>query len=110
MDNNNHNLILIIPNQNFRRDNQISSNRRDFYKLLFSTIRYMLIIPFIFFLLTKKNQKSLPYIIDDNKYEIKEDNANENNINNKKRNLDGDNIYVKVETQSSNNRNNLTAF
>ena len=110
MDNNNHNLILIIPNQNFRHDNQISSNRRDFYKLLFSTIIYMFIIPFIFFLLTKKHQKSLQYIIDDNNYEIKEGNNNENNINNKKRNLDDENIYVKVEAQSSNNRNNLTAF
>ena len=108
MDNNNHNLIIIIPNQNFRIDNQISSRRREFYKLLFSSIIYMFIIPFILFFLTNKHQNNLSYIIDNNNYVISNSKNNEN-INDKKRNLNGENIYVKVEPQLS-NRNNLTAF
>lgn len=108
MDNNNHNLIIIIPNQNFRTNNQISSRRREFYKLLFSSIIYMFIIPFILFFLTNKHQNNLSYIIDNNNYVISNSKNNEN-INDKKRNLNGENIYVKVEPQLS-NRNNLTAF
>jgi hypothetical protein len=68
----------------------------------------MFIIPFILFFLTNKHQNNLSYIIYNNNYVISNSKNNEN-INDKKRNLNGENIYVKVEPQLS-NRNNLTAF
>ena len=105
--NNNHNLIIISPNQNPRINNSNASNRRDLQKMLFSTFVYIFIIPFIFFLITKIYQNNLTYIIDNNYYEIN-NSIDKDNINNKKRNLNGETIYVKVEKQFSSQNNSIT--
>ena len=68
----------------------------------------MFIIPFLFFLFLNKNQNNLPYITYNNNYEISNKNDNDN-INKQKRNLNKENIYVKVEKQMS-NRGNSTAW
>ena len=96
MDNNNHNLIIISENQNMRINNEISSNRREYYKMIFTTIIYLFIIPFILFLITNKNHDMVPYKIENNSYQIINNNIFEKNgINEKKRKLNGENTNIK---------------
>ena len=84
MENIRHNLVSIIPNRNIRINNAINNRaeRIETYKILFSTILYIYIIPLIIFFLIKSNlnitQYFFPHI-----------NHNKNSpINNQFRNLD----------------------
>ena len=84
MENIRHNLVSIIPNRNIRINNVINNRveRIETYKILFSTILYIYIIPLIIFFLIKSNlnitQYFFPHI-----------NHNKNiPINNQFRNLD----------------------
>ena len=105
--NNNHNLIIISENQDMRINIEINSSQREYYKMLFSTILYLFVIPLILFLITQKNQNIfLPKI--ENNYQIDSNNINiykENNINEQKRKLDGENINIKFGKQLRSKRN-----
>ena len=105
--NNNHNLIIISENQDMRINIEINSSQREYYKMLFSTILYLFVIPLILFLITQKNQNIfLPKI--ENNYQIDSNNINiykENNINEQKRKLDGENINIKFGKQLSSKSN-----
>ena len=111
--NNNHNLITFLPNQIIRINNEISINRRDYHKMIISTIIYTCLIPFIFFLMTKNIQKAFPLITENTYYEINDNNdINDNNINeidSQIRQLNGENILMGLEKQFS-NKTNSTAL
>ena len=105
--NNNHNLIIISENQDMRINIEINSSQREYYKMLFSTILYLFVIPLILFLITQKNQNILLPKIENN-YQIDSNNINiykENNINEQKRKLDGENINIKFGKQLSSKSN-----
>ena len=94
--NNNHNLIIIPENHIMRINNEISYNRREYYKMIFTTIIYLFIIPFILFLITKKNHDMVPYKRENNSYQIINNNIYEkNDIIEKKRKLNGENTNIK---------------
>ena len=86
---------------------EINFSQREYYKMLFSTILYLFVIPLILFLITQKNQNIfLPKI--ENNYQIDSNNINiykENNINEQKRKLDGENINIKFGKQLSSKSN-----
>ena len=104
--NNNHNLIIISENQDMRINNEINSSQREYYKILFSTILYLFVIPLILFLITQKNQNIFPSKIENNTYQILKNNIyKENNINGQKRKLDGENINIKFGKQLSSKSN-----
>ena len=106
MDNNNNSFVTISPIQNINLNNEINNERRDYHKMIISTIIYICIIPFLFFLIARNNPKNFPYIIENDDYIIN-NNINDinNNIETKIRNLGGENIYVNAEQQSSNRYN-----
>ena len=120
---------MLSQNQNIRLGNDISNNnRRDNYKIIFTTIIYICIIPFILFLILQKNTNIIQKSFQANANEISNLNNAKERINNnndiiidindideistKMRKLESNsNISIRVEHQLDNSKyKNLTKF